>query len=507
VSKKARQRRAASSVKPASTPAEASLGALVDDKFCDLWGALAAGDLLAAELETATLMAVPLLAGGLDTFECENFVASVVVDLASDRPNPDGAAFLRLLISLGSPVVKRAAIQALATLTDDGIYPPEWAAPIGKAVPGEAWRAYDVFGDFEVIVVTFGYGDTEHAILVQVDLTGLPVTLMLAVAQDAAGLIKAIQVEDGPFDRVEQIHLAQARRHIEAPLARCDEDLDPELSVHTIAYLPVARSRARRLPADAPPARTFTAADRAAAVDDFMSSPQAAQAGGTAEAAGAAGSVRFWAEILTGYSSRVSGESPTQVGPHRLSVIFLAHVPTTFTVSAAQRDQLEPAVTAWIRWAAARQGLDETATAYILERLPEVLADFDAAYDDPEYRALRGYRTDLAASDDDLSQLAGDLARRGFAVPFPNERANDETAFLDAGDPANRGVLVTEEFGCCTPPDGMTSEQFVAAVQRVIEELWHDDPPACWQTAQRMLADGSSRHEVMHTLATQGSEA
>jgi hypothetical protein len=498
VSKKARQRRAASSVKPASAPAETSISALVDDKFCELWGALAAGDLLSAELETATLMAVPLLAGGLDTFECEKFVASVIVDLASDRPNPDGAALLRLLISLGSPLVKRAAIQALATLTDDGIYPPEWAAAIGKAVPGEAWRAYDVFGDFEVIVVTFSYGDTEHAILVQVDLTGLPVVLMLAVAQDAAGLIKTLHAEDGPFDRIEQIHLAQARRHIEAPLARCDQDLDPELSVHTIAYLPVARSRARRLPADAPPGRAFTAADRAAAVDDFMSSPQAAQAGGTAEA------VRFWAEILTGYSS-VTGESPTQVGPQRLSVIFLAHVPTTFTVSAAQREQLEPAVTAWIPWAAARQGLDETATAHILEGLPEVLADFDAAYDDPEYHALRGYRTDLAASDADLSQLAGDLARRGFAVPFPDERANDETALLDASDPANRSVLATEEFGCCTPPDGMTSEQFVAAVQRVIEELWHDDPPASWQAAQRMLADGSSRHEVLHTLATQRS--
>jgi hypothetical protein len=456
---------------------------------------MAAGDLLQAELETATMMAVPRLAGGLDPDEAEAFIARFIVDMGSRRPTPNGATFLRLLISLGSPAVKRAASQALAELTADGIYPPEWAAAAGRAVPGEAWRGYDIFGDYEVVVVTFSYGETEHAILVQVDLTGIPVAIQLAAAADPAALIKAIQAEDGPFDRIEQISLAEARRHIEAPLARCDVEQDPDLGVHTIAYLPVARARARRLPADAPPARAYTAADRAAAVDDFMSSPQAAAAG-TAEA------VRFWAEILTGYSSRVEGEPPTQVGPDRLSKILRLHVPATFGVSPAQHQHMEPAVTAWTRWAAARQGFDDTATAHILEQLPEVLADFDAAYDEPEFRTLRGYLSDVATSDAEASWLAAVTDRRVFAVPFPDERINEAMAVLDASDPDHRAVIVATEFADCTPPDGMTIEEFVAAAKRVIEELWHDDPPTTWQTAQRMLAAGSSRHEIIHALAT-----
>jgi hypothetical protein len=474
---------------------EDSLEAYVDDKLSELWGAMAAGDLLEAELETATLMALPRLADVMDPDESETFIASRIVNIGSRRPTPNGAAFLRLLISLGSPVVKRAASQALAELTDEGIYPPEWAAAVGRAVPGEAWRSFDIFGDYEAVVVTFSYGETEHAILVQVDLAGIPVVIQVVVVEDAAALIKNIRADDGPFDRIEPISLAEARRHIEAPLARYDDDLDSDIGLHTIAYLPVARSRVRRLPAAAPLARTFTAADRAAAVKEFMSSPQAAEAG-PAEA------VRFWAEILTGYSSRVDGESPTRVGPHRLLTIFLLYIPSTFTVSPAQRQHMEPAVAAWTRWAAARQGLDETATAHILEKLPEVLADFDEAYDDPEFSTLRGYLSDVATSDVDANWLADVLDRRVFAVPFPDERAEEKLASLDASDPADRGTLAAEEFGCCTPPDGMTSEQFVAAVQRVIEELWYDNPPTTWPTVQRMLADGRSGHEIIHALAT-----
>ena len=50
-------------------------------------------------------------------------------------------------MSLGSRSVKRAASQALADFTEDGIYPPGWVTSIGKPTPGRAWRKYDVFGE------------------------------------------------------------------------------------------------------------------------------------------------------------------------------------------------------------------------------------------------------------------------------------------------------------------------------------------------------------------------
>src|SRR6266478_10224397 len=99
----------------------------------------------------------------------------VLVNGALRRRTPDGAALLRLLMTLGTPTTRRAASRALAELTGEGIYPPEWVTEIGKVTPGQAWRRYDVFGDDEAMAVTFSYGETEHGIVVQVDLAGIPV--------------------------------------------------------------------------------------------------------------------------------------------------------------------------------------------------------------------------------------------------------------------------------------------------------------------------------------------
>jgi len=85
---------------------------------------------------------------------------------------------------------------------------------------------------------------------VRVDGTVIEGAGAVGVAVDSASLIEATTREDDPFDRVEQIGLAEARQRLETPLARCDEDPDPSLSVDTLAYLPVARSRVRRLPAE-----------------------------------------------------------------------------------------------------------------------------------------------------------------------------------------------------------------------------------------------------------------
>ena len=107
----------------------------------------------------------------------------------------------------------------------------------------------------------------------------------------------------------------------------------------------MARSRVHRLPeGDGGTRAVYTAADRAAAVEEFMASPEAAEAVAADEA-----STRFWAEVLTGYSGRIPGEPPDQVGPRKLAHILLGHVPNTFVLTPAQRGHLEPAVTAWVR--------------------------------------------------------------------------------------------------------------------------------------------------------------
>ncbi len=155
-----------------------------------LWQAIAAGDLLRAELEAATCMALPRV-GRLAPGDAQGFISTVLVDEAVRQRSPDAAAMLRLLMSLGSRATKRAASQALAQLTQAGIYPPEWVTEAGKAVPVQAWRRYDVFGDEEAIAVTFRYGEAEHGIIGHIDLTGIPIAIAVGVAVDAASLIEA----------------------------------------------------------------------------------------------------------------------------------------------------------------------------------------------------------------------------------------------------------------------------------------------------------------------------
>ncbi len=506
MSKKTRPRRSGpsgtSSADSARDAAGDTLGrseadAIVQRVLSSLWGAIAAGDPLRAELETSTCMAIPHVAGQRDPAQTESFVSTVLVNEAIRRQTPEGAAMLRTLMSLGTPVIRKAASRALGELTGTGIYPPEWVTEIGKVAPGQAWRRYDIFGDDETVAATFSYGETEHAVAMQVDLTGVPITTAIGVASNAASLIEAINRVGDEFDRAEQIDLAQARRRMEEPLARCEEEADPGLSADTVAYLPIARTRIRRLPVEpfyVPP--DFTAADRAAAVDDFMKSPLAADAVAADEE-----STRFWAEVLTGYSSRISGEPPTQVGPRKLVHILLGHVVTGFTLSPAQRRHREPAVTAWVRWSAEQRNLDEAQTTHLIEQLPNAFSRFDEAYDDPDSATIRGYASDLAASDVDVSWLTRHVGRRMFALPIPPP--GDERA--DVSDPVGRRALVEAEFGTCTPPAGMTSEQFVDAAFAVVEELWRtDDLSTTYQVASGMMLDGVSRHDIIHRLAGEG---
>jgi hypothetical protein len=469
--------------------------AAVERLLTRLLTAIAAGDPLTAELETSTFMSIPNATGKTDPDQVEAFISKVMVDGAVRMRTPDSAALLRLLTSLGSPATRRAASQGLGRLTQAGVYPPDWVTEAGKAVPGRAWRRYDVFGDHEAVAVTFSYGEAEHAIVAQVDLTGMPTAVMVGVTPDPADVIEGMTRDDGELERWESISLAEARGRLEEPLARCDDDPEAGTGAETNVFLPVARSRVRRLPADVPrPDRIFGAHQRAAAVDDFMRSPLAAEAVAADEDA-----TRFWAEVLTGYSGRVIDEPPAQVGPRKLTHMLLGHVPNTFTLTPAQRQHLEPAVTAWTRWSAAHRGLDDQATALLTERLPWVFSRFDQAYDDPYAALSRSYMADVAASDADVSWLTEQFARRLFVLPITEP--GDDGALPDAGDPQTRSALTEAEFADCTPPDDMTREEFMTAVHRVISEIWEGDPFDTFWSAQSLVADGLDRHDAIHVLA------
>ena len=468
---------------------------MLDRALAELWKSVAAGDVLNAEFQTSAFVALPELTDGSP--EQTETLADALIDAASNHSSgsdgSEAAAFCRLLMSLGSRSVKRAASQALADFTADDIYPPGWVTSIGKPTPGRAWRQYDVFGENEVVAVTFSYEEAEHALLVAIDLTELPTVSMIGMGDNPDGMLKTLQDQAESRQRFEEITLAEARARIAGPLARAGDDPDYELDESSILFLPLARSRVRRLPpADPGQAVAYTAADRAAAVEEFLGSPEAGRFGDPDVA-------RFWATVLTGYSSRVPGEPPAQVGPHKIAAMLLVHAASTFTLTTAQRDGMERAVTAWTRWAAARQGLDEAATEVVMTRLPDLLNEFPDAYDHPYSAASRGYLRDVVTSDVDLRWLADELARREFAAPLPGER-DPSTDGIDATDSHGRTEIAVAEFAECAG-GGADTIRLLTAVPRIVEEIWHDNPASTWERAKKLLAEGHSRHDVLHRLA------
>ena len=142
---KKRKGKAAHPASPDQRAITEGLSAL-DAALEQLWESIRAGDVLDAEVQTSELLALPGYSDDSDESHAQ-VAAGLIGRGARVLALPEQAAFLRLLVALGTKAVKREASEDLADLADDDVYPPEWVTRIGKAVPGRAYRARDAFGD------------------------------------------------------------------------------------------------------------------------------------------------------------------------------------------------------------------------------------------------------------------------------------------------------------------------------------------------------------------------
>ncbi len=110
---------------------------------------------------------------------------------------------------------------------------------------------------------------------------------------------------------------------------------------------------------------------------------------------------------------------------------------------------------------------------------------------------------------------ADDEARRQFACPPARGRYEGiELEHLDPADPDERGILIKAEHPELHKALRRGDDEIVIAGQPmsprlhivmheiVANQLWDDDPPETWQTAQRLVALGYERHEVLHMLSS-----
>jgi hypothetical protein len=109
--------------------------------------------------------------------------------------------------------------------------------------------------------------------------------------------------------------------------------------------------------------------------------------------------------------------------------------------------------------------------------------------------------------------------RRRFAVPTASGEFHEiDLAYLDPADEDERRILILAEHpelhdaieagldeihqhGTTINP-----ELHIGMHEIVANQLWDDDPPEVWHTAQRLLSAGYERHEVLHMLASVNSD-
>jgi hypothetical protein len=404
--------------------------------------------------------------------------------IAARYPEPHVAAMVVAVDSLRSNMPTR---QAVSELSHKRVPLPGWHDQLNDVTVGRAWHCQDLFDEQETVLVSFYYGEREHAFLIETARCPNPQVQAIRFAGSAAELLNTL-------DSPEEISPQQARTRLDLALTYAT---DPATDPADVALLPLLRQRLQRLPEPAPTEPVeHTKQDRATAVENFLTD--------TASITGVDDeTLRFWAEVMVGFTA-LHDSAPTRIGPLWLSAIFTLHVPGTFDLNSAQRAALQPAVTAWAAWAGHREGLPAAALGQLETTVVEIATTYDAVYDDPKWVPIRCYLSDVAALTRDCQDLLPVLVRRSQAVPMPSQRPPDTRSLL-ASDPAQRQQILLAIIN--DEQDGEESEvsqefdNWREAYLRISEDLWNDTSPELGQMVLAYLDGHAADPDLLSALA------
>jgi Plasmid pRiA4b ORF-3-like protein/Domain of unknown function (DUF1841) len=424
----------------------------------------------------------------------------------------EAMALLRALAVLGvTPAQREAASSAAAALAAAGVADPPWAATIGRVEVGDCWRLSDVFGDQASVLSVFGYGSREHGLVALVDFNHLGGWVKdLFVTPEPARVLRELRKTalSEPFAVLDQVELAEARQLLEDGLAATDATWEPEVSDELRQFRALALARCRAMPKPNRPAQPVPEIDNAerdAIVAEFFASPHAA--GLPEEAA------RYGARLVVDFGADYDAGRPLRVSPAKIVGFLLDWVPAKVSLDDADRDALPHVVTAWVRWAGERTGLDSAAVAQLVDVARDCGEDFGEAYEEgADASPIRQYLHGLDTGGD-LADAQDGLDRRMFAMPYFGTRIGDEDyPSLDPGDPDERRLLiegehpeyhaVLEDPGFDGEIDGVNPRLHIAIHEAVANQLWEDDPAEAWRAAKRLHEAGVDRHDILHQLGS-----
>ncbi len=433
------------------------------------------------------------------------------VEFAVRRGTPAALALLRAFAVVGAaPDLRQAAAAGAAALVERGVADPPWAAQIGRVQGGDCWRLADVYGDQASLYCEFSYDADRHALLVLLDfshlggwvkdvwITDQPDEVLTGLREQAAE-----QADMAVLDRIDP---AVARRMIEDGFAATDATWQPGVAQTFGEYRAVALARCRALPEPtAPPPEPVEVSEleRAALVEEFIASREAKALPDTP-------TTRYCVRLIVDFGADHDNGRLLRISPVKVETFLHDWLPREVILDESERDAMPMVVVAWTRWAARHSQLPDPAFEEVLEVAQECAGHFGEEYDDPHNASIgRLYLTGVDL--DDPADLQAVLDRRTFAMPYVGTRIGDEDyPRLNPADPDERGILIEGEHpewhDLLRDPsfegevDGVNPRLHLAMHEIVANQLWDDDPPEAWEAAQRLLAAGADRHDVLHQL-------
>ncbi|MGW0229502.1 hypothetical protein ACWDWO_14395 [Actinopolymorpha singaporensis] len=490
----------------------------------------------AAEFADEVLAATPQLTALTSPLQAEGFVSSVIgtwwqlpsqafgptlVAEARRAGDAGAVALLHGLAALAEPRVAalaRAALDGLDGLTSgDGQDTPAWAGSLGSAKVERCLAVTEDLGDNTQYILVCAYPDEEpHALVVLVDhnLGGIAKDLW---ATDRAADLEAqarSTVAADPDLTLTEIDPADAKIRLGEAFAATDEAVEPPLGESFRDLRAVLLSRLRTLPdgGSVPEPPPWPDARRAALVEDFAASPEAAELS-PADAEGA----RAFAKELVDFGCEYDGGQPLRVSPVKLEGFLLGWLPRTGLLDRRYVDAVPSVLQAWVRYAGRRNGLSTTSVDGVLAAVRAFVPRFAETYDDPSAwgparTAVESLLADLDPDQDNADEV---FERRMFAldrVPAPGFDVTDDDAVanlvaddLRAGSGDSEDAEYSEDAESLEDAEPTARE--VAARTAVVRHLWFDDPPEVWATARRLLDAGYARADVLAALAFALAEA
>ncbi len=173
-----------------------------------------------------------------------------LVPAAEEAATPEALALLRIFGAIGSPELQAASTAAAERVAALGIPDQGWAAAIGSPTVGRCWHYSDIGGRQESVTMTFGYGDSEHAMSVLVD-HGNGGQIKDVWVGEAEGLLDKtwLAVETDPLVVFEAIDAADARGRLERAISAGERPDKPDQADALRAHRALLHARVRFLAA------------------------------------------------------------------------------------------------------------------------------------------------------------------------------------------------------------------------------------------------------------------